>query len=109
MGAALAGEVAAEVEDGVADELTRAVISDVAATVDFVDLDAFLGEKLVGCEDVGAGGVAAEREDGRVLEEEESVANLLGHARGHDLRLDAQAFDVRDAAELEEVDVHGTG
>ena len=69
MGAALAGEVAAEVEDGVADELTWAVISDVAATVDLVDLDAFLREKLVGYEDVGAGGIAAKREDGWVLEE----------------------------------------
>ena len=107
VGAAFAGEVAAEVKDGVADELARAVIGDVASAVDLVDFDAALGEEIVGREDVGAGGVAAEGEDRRVFEEEERVADGSRFARGYDIGLDAEAFGVGDAAELEEVDVHG--
>ena len=107
VGAALAGEVAAEVEDGVADELAGAMISDVAAAVDLVDLDAASGEEIVGREDVGAGGVAAESEDGRVFEEEERVADGSRFARCYDLGLDTEAFGVGDAAELEEMHVHG--
>ena len=37
-----AGQVAAQIDDGVADELAGAVIGDVAATVDLVELDAAL-------------------------------------------------------------------
>ena len=102
----LAGEVAAQVEDGVADELAGAVIGDVAAAVDLVDFDLFLGEEFVGCEDVGAGAVAAEGENGWVLEEEERVANAVGLARGDDVVHCADAFGVGDSAELEEVNVH---
>jgi len=106
VGAALAREVAAEVEDGVADELAGAVIGDVAASVDLVDFGSAAGEEFVAGEDVGAGGVAAEGEDGWMLEEEERVADGSGFARGYDFGLDAQAFGVGDAAELEEMDVH---
>ena len=106
MGAALAGQVAAEVEDGIADELAGAVVGDVAATINLVDLNAFFYEKLIGCEDVGAGGVATEGEDGRVLEEEQGVTDLLRFASRDYLGLDAEAFGVGDAAELEEEDVH---
>jgi hypothetical protein len=52
VGALFAGEVAAEVEDGIADELAGAVVGDVAAAVDLVDGDAFAGEEVVGGEDV---------------------------------------------------------
>ena len=44
VGAALAGQVAAEVEDGVADELAWAVVGDVAAAVDLVNLGAAAGK-----------------------------------------------------------------
>ena len=104
--ATFAGKVAAQVEDGVADELAGAVVGDVAAAVDLVELDAAAGEQFVGGEDVGAGGVAAEGENGRMLEQKERVADGAGLARGDDLGLDAQAFGVGDAAELEEMDMH---
>ena len=104
--AAFAGEVAAEVEDGVADELAGAVVGDVAAAVDFVDFYGSAGEQVVGGQDVGAGGVAAEGEDGWVFEEEERVADEVGFAGGYDFGLEAEAFGVGDAAELEEVDMH---
>ena len=41
--AALAGPFAAQVEDGIADELAGTVIGDVAAAVDLVELDAARG------------------------------------------------------------------
>jgi hypothetical protein len=104
--AVLAGEVAAEVEDGVADELAGAVVGDVAAAVDLVDFNALVGEGGIGGEDVGAGAVAAESEDGRVLEEEEGVPDAVGFAGGDDFGLDAEALGVGDAAELKEMDVH---
>jgi hypothetical protein len=59
----------AEIEDGVADELSGAVISDVAAAVDFVQGDTAAGEEFVRSEDVGAAGVAAEGEDRGMFEE----------------------------------------
>ena len=106
MRAALAGQVAAEIEDGVADELAGAVVGDVAAAVDLVDFYGFLGELVVRGEDVGAGGVAAEGEDGWVLKEDEGVADEAGFSGGDNLGLQAETFGVGDAAEMEEVDVH---
>jgi hypothetical protein len=38
MRAFFAGEIAAEIEDGIADELTRTVVGYVSAAVDFVEL-----------------------------------------------------------------------
>src|ERR1039458_10902297 len=57
--AALAGPFAAQVEDGVADQLAGTVIGDIAAAVDLVELDAARSEELIAGDDVGAGGVAA--------------------------------------------------
>jgi hypothetical protein len=49
-----AGEVAAQVEDRVADELAGAMIGDIAAAVDLVDFGATAGEQFVAGEDVCA-------------------------------------------------------
>jgi hypothetical protein len=38
---------AAEVEDGIPDELTGAMVGDIASTIDFVNLDATAGEELI--------------------------------------------------------------
>ena len=67
----LAGEVAAEVDDGIADELARAVVGDVSTAIDFVEFDSALGEKIVAGENVGAMAVAAKSEDRRVFEQEQ--------------------------------------
>ena len=107
MRAAFAGEIAAEVEDGITDELAGAVIGDVTAAVDLVDLDAFAGEQIVGGEDVGASGVAAEGQDGRVLHQEERVADGPGFASFDDLAHVAQTFRIGEAAELDQMeDLH---
>lgn len=42
-----------------------------------------------------------------MFEQEEGVADLPGLACGDDLLLEGEAFCVGDAAEMEEVDVHG--
>ena len=104
-GAALAGPVAAQIDDGVADELAGAVVGHVAAAVDLVQLDAAGGEELIAGEDVGAGRVAAEGDDGRMLQQQQRVADEACLARGNHAGLDGEAFGVRNAAEMEEVDV----
>jgi len=92
---------AAEVEDGVADELAGAVIGDVAAAVDFVKGDAAAGKELVGGQDVGAVGVAAKGENARVFEEEQDVVDAALEAELDQLRLETKSFAVGNAAEIE--------
>ena len=67
---------AAQVEDGIADELAGAVIGDVAAAVDFMEGDAAASKKLIRCQNVGAVCVAAEGENGGMFEEQEGVVDL---------------------------------
>lgn len=104
--ALFAGEIAAQIEDGVADELSGTVVGDISAAIDLVYLDALCGEEFITREDIGAGGVAAEGKDGGMLQQDERVSDALCLARGDDLVHDADAFCVGDAAELEEVDDH---
>jgi len=107
MRTAFAGEVAAEVEDGIADKLAWAVIGYVTTAVDLMDLDATAGEEFVGGEDIGACCIATKREHRRMFEQEECVADDASLARCDHLGLEAQAFGIGNAAELEEMDVHG--
>ena len=102
-----AGKVSAEIEDGIADELAGAVVRDVSAALGLVDFDVLLREFGISCEDVGARGVAAKREDGRVLEQQECVCDEAGFARGDNFSLEAKAFGVAYAAEMKEVEMHG--
>ena len=95
---------AAEIEDGVADELAGTVIGDVAAAIDLVEGDAAGGEQLVGREDVGAVGVAAEGENRRVLKQQENVADAAGGAQGDEFVLKAERFAVVHAPEIEILD-----
>ena len=80
---------AAEVEDGVADELAGAVVGDVAAAVDFVEGDAAAGKNLIGGQDVGAIGVAAKGEHGRMFEKQKNVFNAALEAEVNHLGLKA--------------------
>ncbi len=105
-GAAAGVAEAAEVEDGIADELAGAMIGDVAAAVDFVEGDAAAGQELVGGQDVGAVGVAAEGENGRVLEKEQDVVDAALEAELDQLRLETKSLIVGNATEIEVLD-HG--
>ena len=82
------------------------VISDVAASVDLVDLDAFASEEVVAGEDIGAMRVTAQGENRRVLEHQERVADDASLAGGNDPLLDREGLRVGNAAEMEEVYEH---
>ena len=97
----------AEIEDGVADQLAVAVVGDVASSIDFVQGDAAALEEFVGGEDVGAAGVAAEGEYGRMFEKKECVFNEPFETEGGYFGLQTESFVVGDAAEIKVLN-HGT-
>jgi len=67
-----------EVEDGVGDELSRAVVGDVSAAVGLLDFDSELSEAFGWCGDVLCGGGSfADSDDGRIVLEEQEF-----HGRG---------------------------
>ncbi len=94
----------AEVEDGIADELSGAVEGDIAAAVGFEQFDAAGGEGFAGEEDVAAVGVAAEGDDGRMFEEKEGVADTVLFAEFDEGLLEVERGGVVGEAEMEEVD-----
>lgn len=70
-----------EVDDGVADELARAVVGDVAAAVGLVELHALGREEVLGGEDVGWGvGASGDGDDGVVLDHEDAPELGVGSA-----------------------------
>ena len=95
---------AAQIEDRVADKLAGAVIGDVAAAVDLVERDAARGQKLVRRQDICALGVAAQREHGRMLEQQKHVADAAFGAQRDQLLLQAQCLAVIHAPEIEVLD-----
>ncbi len=66
------GKIAAQIDDGIADQLTGTVVGYVAAAIDLVQLDSALREQFVAGQNVGAMGVAAKREDRRMLQEKQA-------------------------------------
>ena len=88
-------------EDGIADELARAVISDVAAAAGLEEPHALLRERFRGFEDIRAGVViaGAERDDGRVFEEQELIRNPPLLSRLDQLPLQIERLLVTDDAE----------
>ena len=105
--ASLAGEIAAQIENWVADQLARTVIGHVPTPVDLVDLDTSTGQVFARSEDVGARGVPAQSEHGGVLKEKQRVADAPLFAGFYDTLLDLKRLRVRNAAETEEMDQHG--
>ena len=68
-----------EVDDGVADELARAVVGDIAAAVGLVELHALGCEELFRGEDVGGGiWAAGDGDDGVVLDHEDAPELGIG-------------------------------
>ena len=92
----------AQVEDGIADDLSGAVKGDIAAAVAFEQLDAALGKEFGRSDYVCGFRVAAERDDRRVFEQEQDIADLFFFAQRDQLLLQAQAGGVVDGAELDE-------
>ena len=73
--------MAAQVEDGIADDLAGAVEGDVAAAVAFKELNAALGKEFRGGNDIGGFRVSAQGNDWRVFEEEKDVADFFFFAK----------------------------
>ena len=96
------GKGRAQVENGVADQLARAVEGDVTAAVCFIDGDAALGEGFVRGDDVFAMRVAAQREQRLVLEQEQRVADALLFAQLDEHLLQFERGRIIDLAELKE-------
>ena len=91
---------------GIADDLAGAVIGDVAAAAGFVHLDAARRERLRRRQDVRAAAVAAdaEREDGRMLDEQQQVADAAGAPLLDQRALQRQRLGVRHEAEATDVE-----
>jgi hypothetical protein len=77
---------------------------DVAAAVDLMQLDAALGEELGRGEHVVQSGVAAQRDDRRMFQQEERVPDAVGLAQLQQRALQFERRKVRDQAEMENVD-----
>ena len=90
-----------EIEDGVPDELAGAVVGDVAAAARLVHGDAGVHERAGGRYDIGllAACLHAQRDDGRMLEQKERVADATGAAVFDELLLQMEAGVVVDPAE----------
>ena len=101
MGSAFSGKLASKVEDGVADKLPGAMVSDIPATVDLVYLYALARQQIVTGEDVCPRSIAAQREHGRVLHQQQSVPDEPRPASIEDLPHHPKSSEVGDAAKLE--------
>jgi hypothetical protein len=89
-----------QIEDGIADELTRAVIGDVPAATSLVDLNPNLGEpRLVG-QDVRAPSVAfdAECNHSRMLQEQQEIRYAAGSTFFDELALHRERVPVPNHA-----------
>ncbi len=82
------------------------MVGNVSAAIDLVQFHSALCEQLVADQNVGAMRIAAEGQHGRMFQQEQRVANKLLLPCSDDLLLDGHGFRIRDAAEMEEVDVH---
>ena len=108
MRTAFVGQIAAKVDNRVPDKLAWAVVRDVSAAVDLVNLDSSPGEEVACSEDVGATCIAAQCENRRVLHEQQGVTDGAITTRPGNLAHVTQPVCVRDTAELEELKNHGT-
>lgn len=81
--------MAAQVEDGVADDLSGAVKGDIATAVAFEELNPALGPEFGRGDYVCGFGIAAEGDDRRVLEQKQDVADLFFLAQSDELLLQA--------------------
>ena len=93
--------------DGVRHELTRAVVGDLAASLDALDRDASRRELVGGGQDVGRVGVPAEGQDGGMLQEQELVPDATRRALVDEPFLEGVRLAIVDAAEPAGVDRRG--
>ena len=88
----------AQVEDGIADDLPRPVIGDVATAVGGMEGDAGAAQDLFAGQEVLHVAVAPQRDGVRVLQQEELVGDGAGLALGHEPLLQGERARVLHAA-----------
>jgi hypothetical protein len=101
-----AGEIAAQIDNGISDELTWTVVSDIAPAVDLVQLDSSLDKQVVAGKDVGAMRVSSQGEHRWVFQKEKRIVDKVLLASRDDLLLDGEGLRIGDASESEKVYVH---
>jgi hypothetical protein len=99
----------AEVQDRIAHDLPRAVVRDVAAPTRLEDLDPPTAQLVLGQKQVLAPRVAAERDDGVVLEEQERVGYRLPLALLDEAGLQIESVGIGDAPETADHERRGRG
>ena len=82
---------AAQIDDRITDQLTRAMIGDVPAAVDLVDFHSSASEQFVASQDVLSLRISAEGEDWRMFEQQQSIADALLMTQLDELPLESQA------------------
>ena len=95
-----------EIDDRVADDLAGPVIGDVAAAPGLEHLDAARGQVVVGRENVRPAAVAAhaEREDGRMLDQQQQIADRAGAPLLDERALQRERVGVRHQAEAPDLE-----
>src|SRR5690242_9062021 len=64
-----------EIENGIADELARAVKGDITAAVGIMQLNSVGGQRLTRSDDVLGSGIAAQSDDRRVFQQDQGVGD----------------------------------
>src|SRR5947207_7113570 len=93
----------AEIEDGIADELSWPVESDIAAAVAFENLNATRSEFLSGGAQVGGAGVASQGDNRGMLEQQQCIGDAVLFAQLDERVLQLERGFVIDEAELEDI------
>ncbi len=89
-----------EIEDGVANDLTWAVISDVAAAIGGVKLDIFLTKNMFRGEKIGTIAAAAEGDDVGMFTEEEHIIDSVGFSGRDEALLEGVGVGVAEQAKV---------
>ena len=92
---------AAQIKDGIADQLTGAVEGDVAATIAVEELDGLFRQQLLRGQKIFATGVAAEGDYGGVLQQRQRISDSAFFAQINQRLLQTQSGGVINGAELE--------
>ena len=74
--------ILSKIQDGIADDLARAVVGDVSAAIGGVEFDVFLAKDMFGSEEISAVSVAAERDNVGMFAKEKDVVDSVGFSRG---------------------------
>src|SRR5512133_2572516 len=88
------GRERAQIEDGIGDELTGAVEGDVSAAIGLEEFYALAVENFAGSDNVVFFGVAAEGDNGRVLNQEKGVSDATVFAHAYERLLKFQSSRV---------------